>query len=74
VKQASQLEDLLQRLERLAADYGMRVDEALASDSGVPADMIAVAQASKLSVKQAAALFEERVVVAETLDAPWPAF
>ncbi|HDS1757518.1 methyl-accepting chemotaxis protein [Pseudomonas sp. M5] len=67
-------EDLLQRLERLAADYGMRVDEALASDPGVPADMIAAAQASKLSVKQAAALFEERVVVAETLDAPWPAF
>jgi len=71
---SARFEDLLQRLERLAADYGLRVDDALASDSGLGKSLANVAEASRISVKQAAALFEEQVVVAQTLDAPWPEF
>jgi len=71
---SARFEDLLQRLERLAADYGLRVDDALASDSGLRKSLADVAEASRISVKQAAALFEEQVVVAQTLDAPWPEF
>jgi len=71
---SARFEDLLQRLERLAADYGLRVDDALASDSELRKSLADVAEASRVSVKQAAALFEEQVVVAQTLDAPWPEF
>jgi len=71
---SARFEDLLQRLERLAADYGLRVDDALGSDAGLRKGLDDVAEASKMSVRQAAALFEEHVVVAQTLDAPWPAF
>jgi len=71
---SARFEDLLQRLERLAADYGLRVDDALASDSGLGKSLADVAEPSRISVKQAAALFEEQVVVAQTLDAPWPEF
>ncbi|CAM4032752.1 Methyl-accepting chemotaxis protein [Pseudomonas reidholzensis] len=71
---SARFEDLLQRLERLAADYPLRLDDALASDAQAKAALAAPAQASQVTVKQAAGLFEEQVVVAETLDAPWPAF
>ena len=36
--------------------------------------MAALAEASQATVKQAATLFEDRVVMAETLDAPWLGF
>ena len=71
---SARFEDLLQRLERLGADYAIRLDDALASDSQAKAMLSAAALASQATVKQAATLFEDQVVVAETLDAPWPAF
>ncbi|MDZ3993710.1 hypothetical protein PspTeo4_27904 [Pseudomonas sp. Teo4] len=71
---SARFEDLLQRLERLAADYAIRLDDAMASDPAAKAGLAGVAEASQATVRQAAALFEERVVVAETLDAPWAAF
>ncbi|MDT8922664.1 methyl-accepting chemotaxis protein [Pseudomonas taiwanensis] len=71
---SARFEDLLQRLERLAADYAIRLDDALAGDQAVKAGLAGAAQASQATVKQAAALFEEQVVVAETLDAPWATF
>ncbi|WDY57238.1 methyl-accepting chemotaxis protein [Pseudomonas sp. PSKL.D1] len=65
---SARFEDLLQRLDRLAADYALRL-------SDLQADQLAdEAQSSLASVRQAAELFEEQVVVAETLAAPWPAF
>ncbi|NIE74015.1 methyl-accepting chemotaxis protein [Pantoea sp. Ap-967] len=71
---SARFEDLLQRLERLAADYALRLDDALASDPGAEARLADVAQASQATLKQAAAFFEDQVVVAQALDAPWPAF
>ncbi|MBH3410311.1 HAMP domain-containing protein [Pseudomonas putida] len=71
---SARFEDVLQRLERLAADYALRLDDALATDPGATAALKDAAQASQATLKQAAALFEEQVVVAQTLDAPWPGF
>jgi len=71
---SARFEDLLQRLERLAADYALRLDDALASDPAATSGLAAVAKASQATIRQAAAYFEEQVVVAETLEAPWPAF
>ncbi|MCO7630996.1 methyl-accepting chemotaxis protein [Pseudomonas guariconensis] len=71
---SARFEDLLQRLERLAADYAVRLEDALASDERVRAELAGQAQASQASVKQAATMFEDQVVVAETLDAPWLGF
>ena len=70
---SARLEDLLQRLERLADDYGLRLDDALAADARVKADLTELAQASQRTLRQAATLLEEQVVVADTLTAPWPA-
>ncbi|BBH44372.1 chemotaxis transducer [Pseudomonas sp. KU43P] len=71
---SARFEDLLQRLERLAADYALRLDDALAGDAAAKASLAQAAQVSKAIVKQAAALFEDHVVMAETLDAPWAVF
>jgi len=71
---SARFEDLLQRLERLATDYALRLEDALGSDPAAKAALASSAQASQATVRQAAALFEAQVVVAETLDAPWPAF
>ncbi|AZL75600.1 methyl-accepting chemotaxis protein [Pseudomonas oryziphila] len=71
---SARFEDLLQRLERLSADYAIRLDDALAADNRAKAALAATAQASQATVKQAASLFEDQVVVAETLDAPWAGF
>ncbi|TLP63487.1 methyl-accepting chemotaxis protein [Pseudomonas mosselii] len=71
---SARFEDLLQRLERLAADYAIRLDDALSLDPGANSALASSAQASRASVRQAATLFEDQVVVAETLDAPWTGF
>jgi methyl-accepting chemotaxis protein len=71
---SARFEDLLQRLERLSADYAIRLDDALATDAGLKLALASSAQASQATVKQAATLFEDQVVVAESLDAPWAGF
>ncbi|MEN5304994.1 methyl-accepting chemotaxis protein [Pseudomonas sp. TWI628] len=71
---SARFEDLLQRLDRLGADYALRLDDALATDRAAKASLTGAAATSQATLRQAASLFEEQVVVAETLDAPWPAF
>ncbi|PWB33703.1 methyl-accepting chemotaxis protein [Pseudomonas sp. SDI] len=71
---STRFEDLLQKLEKLSADYGMKVQDALASTPRAQVQLGSQAASSQASLKTASELFEEQVVVAETLDAPWPAF
>nr|WP_175653147.1 methyl-accepting chemotaxis protein [Pseudomonas sp. Marseille-P9899] len=71
---STRFEDLLQQLEKLAADYALKVQDALAGDSQAQARLGSLAASSHASLKQASELFESKVVVAETLDAPWTAF
>ncbi|WP_351059981.1 hypothetical protein, partial [Psychrobacter sp. TB20-MNA-CIBAN-0197] len=44
------------------------------SSSAARESLSAQADSSKASLKQASELFEEQVVMADTLDAPWQAF
>ena len=67
---SSRFEDLLQSLDKLAADYAIRLQDALGDEPRLASQ----AASSQASIKQASELFENQVVVAETLDAPWPAF
>ena len=71
---SNQLDDLLLDLEKLEADYALRVREALDGSAGARDALQAPAEASLASLKAAAALLEEKVVVADTLDTPWPGF
>ncbi|PSS58126.1 methyl-accepting chemotaxis protein [Pseudomonas sp. BBP2017] len=71
---STRFEDLLQRLDKLAADYALRVQDVLATEPGAQARLGSLAASSQASLKQASELFEEQVVVADTLSAPWPSF
>ncbi|MDN7142235.1 methyl-accepting chemotaxis protein [Pseudomonas sp. JQ170] len=71
---STRFEDLLQRLDKLAADYALKLQDTLATEPGAHAGLGTLAQRSQASIKQASELFEEQVVVADSLDAPWQAF
>ncbi|MCU1731929.1 methyl-accepting chemotaxis protein [Pseudomonas sp. 20P_3.2_Bac4] len=71
---STRFEDLLQQLDKLAADYALKVQDALAGDAQAQARLGSQAASSQASLKQASELFESQVVVAETLDAPWTSF
>ena len=71
---STRFEDLLLQLEKLSADYGMKLQEALSADRQAEARLGTQAAASQASLRQASELFESQVVVAETLDAPWAQF
>ncbi|CAD5107962.1 methyl-accepting chemotaxis protein [Pseudomonas carbonaria] len=71
---SSKLDDLLLTLEKLHAEYGMGLQNALAGSSQATAALQSAADASQATLKDTAALIEERVVVADTLDMPWESF
>ncbi|SNS23669.1 methyl-accepting chemotaxis protein [Pseudomonas japonica] len=71
---SSRFEDLLLQIEKLSADYALKIQEALSGDRQAQARLGDQAAASQASLKQASELFENQVVVAETLDAPWSSF
>ncbi|NNA66963.1 methyl-accepting chemotaxis protein [Pseudomonas gessardii] len=71
---STRFDELLQQLEKLQAEYGLKVQDALGSSKAAHASLDALAQASQASLKQASELFEEQVVMAETLEAPWQTF
>ncbi|OPA93141.1 methyl-accepting chemotaxis protein [Pseudomonas fluorescens] len=71
---STRFDELLQQLEKLHAEYALKLQDALGSSSAAHAALDGLAKASSASLKQGSAVFEEQVVMAETLDAPWPAF
>lgn len=71
---STRFEELLQALDKLAADYAIKVQDALGTEPRAKASLGAQAAASQATLKQASELFKEQVVMADTLDAPWPAF
>ncbi|WP_204319555.1 hypothetical protein, partial [Klebsiella aerogenes] len=52
-------------------EYGLKLQESLA---GSPQLLEEAAQASRETLKSLGQLFEDRVIVAETLDTPWTQF
>ncbi|AMN78876.1 chemotaxis protein [Pseudomonas azotoformans] len=71
---STRFDELLQQLEKLQAEYGLKLQDALGSSKAAHAALDSLAKASNASLKHAAELFEEQVVMAETLDAPWQGF
>ena len=71
---SSRFDELLAQIEKLQAEYALKLQDALDSSQAARVSLSAPADSSKASLKQASELFEAKVVVAETLDTPWQAF
>jgi methyl-accepting chemotaxis protein len=65
---------LLNALDKLDADYGLRLDEALLVSPSTTQKLQALATASRASLKQGGMLFEKNVVAADELEMPWHQF
>jgi methyl-accepting chemotaxis protein len=71
---STRFDELLQQLEKLHGEYALKLQDALGASKAAHAALDGLAQASNASLKQGSELFEEQVVMAETLDAPWQGF
>ena len=71
---STRFDELLQQLEKLQAEYGLKLQDALGPSNAAHTALDSLAKASNASLKHASELFEEQVVMAETLDAPWQVF
>nr|WP_262139394.1 methyl-accepting chemotaxis protein [Pseudomonas sp. Marseille-Q5117] len=71
---STRFDELLVQIEKLQAEYALKLQDALGSSNPARESLTAQAASSKASLKQASELFEEQVVMADTLDAPWQAF
>jgi len=71
---STRFDELLQQLEKLQAEYGLKLHDALGSSTAAHTALDSLAKASHASLKQGSELFEEHVVMADTLDAPWQGF
>ncbi|XXD90739.1 methyl-accepting chemotaxis protein [Pseudomonas sp. Z4-7] len=71
---STRFDELLVQVEKLQGEYDLKLQDALGSSKAAGQALAEQAGASKNSLKQAAELIEEQVVMADTLDAPWSAF
>ncbi len=71
---STRFDELLAQIEKLQAEYGLKLQDALGSSKAAHETLAAQAERSKASLKKASELFEEQVVMADTLDAPWQTF
>lgn len=71
---STRFDELLQQLEKLQAEYGLKLQDALGSSKAAHTALDSLATASNASLKKGSELFEEQVVMAETLDTPWQGF
>ena len=71
---STRFDELLVQIEKLSAEYGLKLQDALGTSKAARDTLSGQAEASKASLKKASELFEEQVVMADTLDAPWLEF
>ena len=71
---STRFDELLAQIEKLQAEYGLKLQDALGSSKAARDTLAAQADSSRASLKKASELFEEQVVMADTLDAPWQGF
>ncbi|TVT88583.1 methyl-accepting chemotaxis protein [Pseudomonas sp. RGB] len=71
---STRFDELLQQLEKLQAEYALKLQDALGASTAAHAALDPLVTASSASLKHGSELFEEQVVMAETLDAPWQGF
>ncbi|MDM8347577.1 methyl-accepting chemotaxis protein [Pseudomonas sp. sp1636] len=71
---STKFDDLLLELEKLHAEYGLNLQDALNSSPAARAALEGLATASQATLKTSAVLFEDQVIIADTLDMPWTQF
>jgi len=71
---STRFDELLAQIEKLHAEYALKLQDALGSSKAARETLATQADSSKASLKKASELFEEQVVMADTLDAPWQGF
>jgi len=71
---SNRLDDLIVVLEKLDGEYAVALENALSTSAGARAALQNLAQTSRASLKEASALIEDKITVADTLDTPWPEY
>ena len=71
---STRLDELLQELEKLHAEYGFKIQNALEGSAEAQRALSAAAEASRKTLPDAGALLEENILMADSLDAPWEDF
>ncbi|MCK1791885.1 methyl-accepting chemotaxis protein [Pseudomonas sp. TNT19] len=71
---STRFDELLAQIEKLQGEYGLKLQDALGSSKAARESLAAQADISQSSLKKASELFEDQVVMADTLDAPWQGF
>ena len=71
---STRFDELLGQIEKLQGEYDLKLQDALGSSKAAGQALATQADGSKSTLKKASELIEEQVVMADTLDAPWPAF
>ncbi|WP_350646929.1 methyl-accepting chemotaxis protein [Pseudomonas sp. HY13-MNA-CIBAN-0226] len=71
---STRFDELLAQIEKLQGEYGLKLQDALGSSKAARESLAAQADVSQSTLKKASELFEEEVVMADTLDAPWQGF
>nr|WP_085718649.1 methyl-accepting chemotaxis protein [Pseudomonas sp. B28(2017)] len=71
---STRFDELLAQIEKLQAEYGLKLQDALGSSKAARDTLAAQAESSRASLKKSSELFEEQVIMADTLDAPWQGF
>ncbi|MDB6443143.1 methyl-accepting chemotaxis protein [Pseudomonas sp. NFACC32-1] len=71
---STRFDEWLAQVEKLQGEYDLKLQDALGSSKAAGQALAEPAASSKNTLRQAAELIEEQVVMADTLDAPWSAF
>ncbi|PWU29219.1 methyl-accepting chemotaxis protein [Pseudomonas sp. RW407] len=71
---SSKLDDLLQDLEKLHAEYALKLQEVLGASGAAQQALAGDAAASRETLKSLGKLVEDKVVMADALDTPWAQF
>ena len=67
-------DELLLELEKLHAEYGLNLQASLNSSAQARTELASLAASSLETLKTTAVLFEDKVVIADSLDTPWAQF
>lgn len=71
---STRFDELLAQIEKLQAEYALKLQDALGVSKAAREVLEPSANASQATLKQASELFEDQVVMANTLDKPWQDF
>ena len=71
---STRFDELLQQLEKLQSEYSLKLQDALGASQAAHTALDNLAKASSASLKHGSEVFEEQVVMVDTLDAPWQPF